>query len=136
MAPCELPAIGLHATAASVARFYGGLVEPTGPVAALLGRGLPSAFRSPTVVWHDRLLERDVAWTPEMQADECGLGMGGIGGCDAYADTRHGFGYAHLTRRLGDHSRSESDPRCSRVGAAVKLTGAGADEVRSAGRLA
>jgi hypothetical protein len=33
--------------------------------------------------------------------------MGGIGGCDAYADSRHGFGFAYLTRRLADHARSE-----------------------------
>jgi hypothetical protein len=104
---CEFPAIGLHATATSIARFYGSLVDPAGPVTRLLGPGLHSTFCSPVVVGHDRLLEREVAWTPGLQADEYGMGMAGLGGCDAYADTRYGFGYAYLTRRLGDHSRSE-----------------------------
>ena len=104
---CEFPAIGLHATAASIAQFYGSLVDPAGPVASLLGSELHSTFCSPAVVGHDRLLEREVAWTPGLQADEYGLGMAGVGGCDAYADTRYGLGYAYLTRRLGDHSRSE-----------------------------
>jgi hypothetical protein len=104
---CEFPATGLHATAASIAQFYGSPVDPAGPVASLLGSELYSTFCSPVVVAHDRLLEREVAWTPGLQADEYGLGMAGVGGCDAYADTRYGFGYAYLTRRLGDHSRSE-----------------------------
>ena len=103
----EFPAIGLHATAASIARFYGGLLEPSGPVAALLGTDLHAALLAPAVTGLDRLLEREVTWTLGFQVDEAGVGMGGIGGCDAYADVGRGFGYAYLTRRLGDHDRSE-----------------------------
>ena len=62
---------------------------------------------APTVTGHDRLLDREVTWALGLQVDDYGLGMAGIGGCDSYADTGHGFGYAYLTRRLGDHSGSE-----------------------------
>jgi hypothetical protein len=103
----EFPAIGLHSTARAIARFYGELLDPKGPVAALLGSELYQAFLSPAVTGHDRLLDREVTWSLGLQVDDLGVGMGGIGGCDAYADTRHGFGYAYLTRRLADHARSE-----------------------------
>lgn len=103
----EFPAIGMHATAAAVARFYGHLLEPSGPVAALLGTELHAALLAPAAAGLDRLLEREVTWTLGFQVDESGVGMGGIGGCDAYADVGRGCGYAYLTRRLGDHERSE-----------------------------
>jgi len=103
----EFPAIGLHATAASIARFYGELVDSSGPVAALIGQELYRAFLDPAVTARDRLLDREVTWSLGLQVDQYGAGMAGIGGCDAYADTRHGFGYAYLTHRLADHSRSE-----------------------------
>jgi len=35
------------------------------------------------------------------------FGMGGIGGCDAFADPRKGYAYAYVTRCLGDFDRSE-----------------------------
>lgn len=104
---CVFPAIGLHATATSIAAYYSRLLSDTGPVRQLLGPELYAEFVTPAVTGHDRLLEREVTWTLGMQVDDDGLGMAGIGGCDAYADTRHGFGYAYLTRRLADHSRSE-----------------------------
>jgi len=104
---CVFPAIGMHATAATVAAYYAQLPSESGPLAGLLGPELHTEFVSPAVSGHDRLLDREVTWTLGLQVDEDGLGMGGIGGCDAYADTRHGFGYAYLTRRLCDHSRSE-----------------------------
>jgi CubicO group peptidase (beta-lactamase class C family) len=103
----EFPAIGLHATAASIARFYGELLDHRGAVATLLGPELYRAYLDPAVTAHDRLLDREVTWSLGLQVDEYGAGMAGIGGCDAYADTRLGFGYAYLTRRLDDHSRSE-----------------------------
>ncbi len=104
---CVFPAIGMHATAAALAAYYAQLPDRVGPLATLLGSKLHADFVSPTVTGHDRLLDREVTWTLGLQVDEDGLGMGGIGGCDAYVDTRHGFGYAYLTRRLADHSRSE-----------------------------
>jgi CubicO group peptidase (beta-lactamase class C family) len=37
------------------------------------------------------------------QVDETGqFGMGGIGGCDAYANPKRGYAYAYVTRCLGD----------------------------------
>jgi CubicO group peptidase (beta-lactamase class C family) len=104
---CVFPAIGLHATAATMAAFYADLLDSSGSVASLLGEALHAAFTTPVINAHDVLLDREVTWTLGLQVDDYGVGMGGIGGCDAYADTRHGFGYAYLTRRLADHSRSE-----------------------------
>lgn len=104
---CVFPAIGMHATAAAIAACYAQLPSASGPLAVLLGAELHAGFTTPAVTGHDRLLDREVTWTLGLQSDNDGLGMGGIGGCDAYVDTRHGFGYAYLTRRLGDHSRSE-----------------------------
>lgn len=104
---CVFPAIGMHATAAALAEYYARLPSESGPVAGVLGSDLHTEFLRPAVTGHDRLLDREVTWTLGLQADDDGLGMGGIGGCDAYVDTRHGFGYAYLTRRLADHSRSE-----------------------------
>ena len=102
----EFPAVGMHASAASLARFYGELLDPDGPVAGLLGADLHGQLLAPAVTGHDLLLDREVTWTLGMQRDEDGVGMGGLGGCDAYADTRHGFGYAYLTAHLADHDRS------------------------------
>ena len=43
-----------------------------------------------------------------MQVEPDGdFGMGGIGGCDAYASPAGGYGYAYVTRRLAGHDRSE-----------------------------
>jgi CubicO group peptidase (beta-lactamase class C family) len=103
----EFAAIGLHSQAGSVAGFYGALLDEHGPVARLLGPTLHRELLTPVVTGHDLMLDREVTWTLGLQLDDHGYGLGGLGGCDAYVDTRHGFGYAYLTRRLADHRRSE-----------------------------
>ena len=60
---------------------------------------------------HDALLDRAVTWTLGFQiSDEDGhveIGMGGAGGCSAWADPDAGYGAAYLTRLLGGHDRGE-----------------------------
>jgi hypothetical protein len=87
----QVPAVNLHTTASALARFYAG--RTTGAVQAS---------------GHDRLLQRHVNWGLGVQIEETGeFGMGGIGGCDAFASPRKGYAYAYVTRCLGDFDRSE-----------------------------
>lgn len=87
----QVPAVNLHTTALSLARFYAGLEPPT-----VEARG------------EDRLLQRHVNWGLGVQVEETGeFGMGGIGGCDAFANPTRGYAYAYVTRCLGDFDRSE-----------------------------
>ena len=56
----------------------------------------------------DLLLGRHVNWGLGVQVEETGeWGMGGIGGCDAFAHPRLGYSYAYVTRRLGGFEPSE-----------------------------
>ena len=56
---------------------------------------------------HDLLLDWDIRWGLGVQIEPTGeWGMGGIGGCDAFADPGRGYAYAYVTRRLADHERS------------------------------
>jgi CubicO group peptidase (beta-lactamase class C family) len=87
----QVPAVNLHTTAPALARFYashpGGAVQAGG---------------------HDLLLQRHVNWGLGVQVEETGVfGMGGIGGCDAFADQGLGYAYAYVTRCLGGFDRSE-----------------------------
>ena len=56
------------------------------------------------------ILDQPVTWTLGFQVSvEEGslvLGMGGAGGCAAWADPTAGYGAAFLTRRLGRHNRA------------------------------
>jgi len=105
----QVPAVNLHTTALSLARFYAGLLAG----GALGGTRLfsPDAARDiarPHATGDDLLLGRPVAWGLGVQVDATGeWGMGGIGGCDAFASGARGYAYAFVTRRLGGFERSE-----------------------------
>lgn len=106
------PAIALHASALSLARFYDELSRPDGFVAHLLGHDLWQAYVGPAATGHDLVLNRSVTWTLGFQIDEehgrFELGMGGAGGCSAWAEPAARYGAAYLTRRLGGHERAEA----------------------------
>ena len=57
------------------------------------------------------MLDRPVTWTLGFQIDDedgpVSLGMGGAGGCSAWAEPAAGYGAAYLTRGLGGHDRAE-----------------------------
>ena len=76
----QFPAIGLHATAHAVARFYDGLLAPDGAVARLLGAQLHAQMLRPHTTGIDRVLGREVTWGLGPQFDDGEVGMGGIGG--------------------------------------------------------
>lgn len=110
------PAVALHASALGLARFYDDLLRPDGVTATLLGADLWAAYTSPAASGHDLVLDRPVTWTLGFQVDEeptgdggtyREVGMGGAGGCSAWAAPDHGYGAAYLTRGLGGHDRGE-----------------------------
>lgn len=105
------PAVGLHATALSLASFYDDAVRPDGLVADRLGHDLWRAYVGPAATGHDLVLDRPVTWTLGFQVDEedgrVELGMGGAGGCSAWAEPAAGYGAAYLTRGLGGHDRAD-----------------------------
>ncbi len=105
------PAVALHATALSLASFYDEVVRPEGVVADRLGHDLWRAYVEPAASGHDLVLDRPVTWTLGFQLSEEGgraeLGMGGAGGCSAWAEPAAGYGAAYVTRGLGGHDRGE-----------------------------
>ncbi len=105
------PAVGLHATALSLASFYDDVIRPEGLVAERLGHDLWRAYVEPAATGHDLVLDRPVTWTLGFQVSEedgrVELGMGGAGGCSAWAEPAAGCGAAYLTRGLGGHDRGE-----------------------------
>jgi CubicO group peptidase (beta-lactamase class C family) len=105
------PAVALHATALALARFYDDVVRPDGLVATRLGHDLWRAYVEPAASGHDQVLNRPVTWTLGFQVSEeegrVELGMGGAGGCSAWAEPGAGHGAAYLTRGLGGHDRGE-----------------------------
>jgi CubicO group peptidase (beta-lactamase class C family) len=104
------PAVALHATALSLASFYDDVVRPDGDVAGRLGHDLWRAYVEPAATGHDLVLNRPVVWTLGFQIDEESgrgeLGMGGAGGCSAWADPMVSYGAAYVTRGLGGHDRA------------------------------
>ncbi len=106
------PAVSLHATAVSLARFYDDVVRPGGTVATRLGHDLWRQYVEPAASGHDLVIDRPVAWALGVQvSDEGGrveLGMGGAGGCSAWADPASGYGAAFVTRGLGGHDRADA----------------------------
>lgn len=106
------PAVALHATALSLASFYDDVTRPDGLVAGRLGHDLWRAYVSPAATGHDLVLDRPVTWTLGFQVDDengrVALGMGGAGGCSAWAEPAAGYGAAFLTRGLGGHDRGEA----------------------------
>lgn len=105
------PAVALHASALALALFYDDVIRAEGLVAGRLGHDLWRAYLQPTVTGHDRVLNRPVTWTLGFQvSEETGqveLGMGGAGGCSAWAAPGARYGAAYLTRGLGGHDRGE-----------------------------
>ena len=105
------PAVALHASALSLALFYDDLLRADGLVAGRLGHDLWRAYVEPAATGHDLVLDRQVTWTLGFQVDEedgrVALGMGGAGGCSAWAEPAVGYGAAYLTRGLGGHDRAE-----------------------------
>ena len=102
---CSFPAIGVHASAHGLARFYADLYG--GPVLERLGADLHAAYTGPAARGHDRLLDREVTWTLGFQVDDEDIGMGGAGGCSGWFSFRGGYGAAYVTRGLGDHDRGD-----------------------------
>lgn len=103
---CSFPAIGLHASARGLARFYRDLMG--GPVRERLGADLHAAYVGPAARGHDRLLDREVTWTLGFQIDDDDLGMGGAGGCSGWWSLSGGYAAAYVTRGLGDHDRGDA----------------------------
>jgi CubicO group peptidase (beta-lactamase class C family) len=105
------PAVALHATAVSLAFFYDDVVRPDGLVATRLGHHLWRAYVEPAATGHDLVIDRPVTWTLGFQVDEedsrIELGMGGAGGCAAWAEPAAGYGAAYVTRGLGGHDRGD-----------------------------
>jgi CubicO group peptidase (beta-lactamase class C family) len=105
------PAVALHATALSLAFFYDDVIRPEGFVAGRLGHDLWRAYVEPAATGHDLVLNRPVTWTLGFQVSEengrVELGMGGAGGCSAWAEPAARYGAAYLTRGLDGHERGE-----------------------------
>ncbi len=108
----SFPAVALHATALSLATFYDDVTRPDGLVAERLGHDLWRAYVEPAATGHDLVLDRPVTWTLGFQLDEedgrVELGMGGAGGCSAWAEPAARYGAAYVTRGLGGHDRGEA----------------------------
>jgi CubicO group peptidase (beta-lactamase class C family) len=106
------PAIALHATALSLARFYDDVTRPQGFIAERLGPHVWHAYLQAAATGHDHVLDRSVTWTLGFQISEedgrVEIGMGGAGGCSAWAEPAARYGAAYLTRQLGDHDRGEA----------------------------
>ena len=107
----EFPAVGLHASALSLAFFYDDVAPSDGLVANRLGHDLWRAYVEPAATGHDLVLDRQVTWTLGFQIDEeqgrIDLGMGGAGGCAAWAEPAARYGAAFVTRGLGGHDRGD-----------------------------
>jgi CubicO group peptidase (beta-lactamase class C family) len=90
----SVPAVNLHATAMSVARFY----------AALLDGRLPGALMATAEFsGMDLFVGSEVVWGLGVQIEPDGSwGMGGLGGNAGWADPGRGLAIAYVTRRLGD----------------------------------
>jgi CubicO group peptidase (beta-lactamase class C family) len=105
----QVPAVNLHTTALSLARFYAGLLAG-GELAGVrvMSREAARDIARPHAAGTDLLLGRQVRWGLGVQVEATGeWGMGGIGGCDAFANPARGYAYAFVTRRLGGFERSE-----------------------------
>jgi CubicO group peptidase (beta-lactamase class C family) len=83
-----IPAVNLHATATSIARFYA--APPTKQLAVAQFTGV------------DRFLGEEVVWGLGVQIEPDGSwGMGGLGGNCGWADPAAGLTIGYVTRRLG-----------------------------------
>jgi hypothetical protein len=87
------------------------VIRPEGFVAGRLGHDLWRAYVEPATTGHDLVLNRPVTWTLGFQVSEengrVELGMGGAGGCSAWAEPAARYGAAYLTRGLDGNERGE-----------------------------
>ncbi|MDQ3158401.1 MAG: serine hydrolase, partial [Actinomycetota bacterium] len=104
--PGSFGAIGLHASASGLAKFYWQLTRPDGPVARAIGPELLREYTSVHASGLDQYLEHDVEWTLGFQIDEGDIVMGGVGGSGAWYSPELDYSLAYVTRGLGDHERS------------------------------
>jgi CubicO group peptidase (beta-lactamase class C family) len=89
-----VPAVNLHATAMSLARFYQVLLDGDLPNPAIAQFEGVDRFIGSNTIWGLGVqFERDGTW-----------GMAGLGGNAAWADPVRGQAIAYVTRRLGDHA--------------------------------
>jgi CubicO group peptidase (beta-lactamase class C family) len=98
-------AIGLHASAAAVAKFYAGLTDPAGPVRRLLGEELHADYLDSQVCQTDETVGISLNWTLGPLRTDSFIGLGGLGGSAAYWSLRHNHAVGYVTRRLQDHGR-------------------------------
>lgn len=101
----SFPAIGLHATASGLAKFYWDLTNDDGPVARAIGTDLLHEYISVQAAGPDQLLKRDVEWTLGFQIDEDDITMGGLGGSAGWYDAELDYSLGFVTRGLADHER-------------------------------
>ena len=102
----SFPAIGLHATASGLAKFYWNLTDDEGPVADAIGVDLLHEYINVQASGPDQLLKRDVEWTLGFQIDEDDITMGGIGGSAGWYDAELDYSFGFVTRGLADHERA------------------------------
>ncbi len=98
-------AMGLHASARALARFYGSLTDTDGPVRRLLGAELHDGFLITQVCALDETIGARVNWTLGCLRTDAFVGLGGFGGSAAYWSYTNDHALAYVTRRLHDHSR-------------------------------
>lgn len=102
-----IPAVNLHATAGSLARFYSGLLA--GGILdghRLLGASLVADLVSAHVTGPDLFIGNATTWGLGVQIEPDGTwGLGGLGGNAAWADPAAGHAIAYVTRRIGDFDR-------------------------------
>jgi CubicO group peptidase (beta-lactamase class C family) len=104
----SVPAVNLHATATSIARFYAALLDGTLPDLAV------PAYTGP-----DHFIESDVTWGLGVQIEPNGeFGMGGLGGNAGWADPATGLSVAYVTRRLGDFAAVDRIEKALQLSAA------------------
>ena len=101
-------AVSLHASARGLATFYDQLLDPDGPVAALLGPDLHRGFVTAQATGPDLVLRREVAWTLGLQVDGEEIGMGGAGGSSAWYSFGGRYAAAYVSRGLGNHDRADA----------------------------
>jgi CubicO group peptidase (beta-lactamase class C family) len=102
-----IPAVNLHATADSLARFYSGLLA--GGLLdghRLLSSELVAVLVTPHFTGPDLFIGEPASWGLGVQIEPDGTwGMGGLGGNAAWADPANGHAVSYVTRRIGDFDR-------------------------------
>lgn len=107
-------AIGLHASATGLARFYASLTSPDGPVRQLLGDGLHAEYLATQVGDHDHIIGVTVNWTGFLRTDAF-VGLGGLRRAAVTADDYRGVVNTAVGHRL-----------CALAVAVLALAGCGA----------